>query len=218
MSVRMRWGVPVDRSHGAVEVRPVVLADLVEIEQWRQNASRQGGREKHGVALQPAQDHVAHLAGDGMLEVELAVVLDVDREMTGRASPVDPVGGVETLTTSRCLRFGQHGWDVQQHGLDTETRSRRRPAGFPDYNAAATVNSADRPGPGSGESVQLIDVVGVGHVEDVHLQPQIVGELVFKHQVAGRVAGRQFDRRRVLAISARHQIMPPPTSRRSVSW
>jgi hypothetical protein len=76
---------------------------------------RQGGRDEQGMALQRSKNDLSELQADGIVLADLPVVLDARGLMSGRDSPVDPVGPIEHLTRFRHLFGRQDVRNVQQH-------------------------------------------------------------------------------------------------------
>jgi hypothetical protein len=56
---------------------------------------REGGGDEQRIFEQGADDHLADLAGDGMIDGELLVVFDERALVAGGGATVDPVGGFE---------------------------------------------------------------------------------------------------------------------------
>ncbi len=106
---------PLDRADRTVEMRAVVPAAGITVEQRRQDRLRQCRRQEHRIALQPVGDEAAEPHRHRILPMELAVLLDRRGQMPRRRAPIGPSGGAERPAALGHLFGAQNLRYVQQH-------------------------------------------------------------------------------------------------------
>mmetsp|Transcript_37522 Transcript_37522/g.87512 ORF Transcript_37522/g.87512 Transcript_37522/m.87512 type:complete len:333 (+) Transcript_37522:845-1843(+) len=158
----------------------------VAVEQRRQHALGQRGREEAGMAVQRLQHQglqraelLAILFGDGL---QLLVVLDLGGLGAGAAAAIGPGCGVQ-----QCAGTGDAGGiedlgDLHQHGVASCRRSELVGAGQRDDAALARNVMA---------GVERVGVALVGHIVDVESEQQrVLDDRVLGHQVGDDELGR----------------------------